>query len=79
MMKNDIASIMEAQKNHIRRITEEVIEEKVIPRLDGLDEAVLANRGAIMETKAASETAHKSILETLDDITARLDRLERRG
>lgn len=70
-MKNDIASIMEAQNNHIRRITTEVIEAKVLPRLDNLDEAVQANRVAIMETKAASETAHKEII-------ARLDRLEKR-
>ena len=33
----------------------------------------------IESVRAASETAHKSILETLDDIIARLDRLEKRG
>ena len=93
MMKSDIASMLERQQNRIEEITRDVIAELVLPRLDVLDGEVKATKyviaelvlprldvldGEVKATKAASENAHNSIQKTLDDIIARLERIENR-
>ena len=71
MIKNDIASILQAQENNIRRIVREVIAEDVTPRLDDQSNQMDNLAIQIEATKAASETAHKEIIERLDRLELR--------
>ena len=54
-----LKEFLDAQKYNIKQVTREVIKEEVTPQLKELS-------GKVDATKAASETAHKEIIERLE-------------
>ncbi len=69
MMENDPAAFQEMRKGNISRVMNEILDEKLLPRMEDLEREIQA-------TKAASADAHKEIIKRLEQIGQRLEKLE---
>ncbi len=74
----EVKEFLERQRHNIKSVVEDVLDDKVIPRLDTLEQGQATLGREIKETKAASQNAHTEIIQRLERIDQRLDQMDKR-